>query len=42
MSLIVGFVVGAIVGFAAGALVYRKNSATLEPVIDEVKKGIGA
>ncbi len=42
MGFIVGLIVGVIAGFGGGALVYRKNAATLEPVIDEVKKDIGA
>jgi hypothetical protein len=31
-----------VAGVVTGMLVYRKNAATLEPVIDEVKKDTGA
>ncbi len=42
MFTLLTYVVVAVASFVAGVLVYRKNAATLEPVIDEVKKDIGA
>jgi len=42
MFTLLTYVVVAVASFFAWVLVYRKNAATLEPVIDEVKKDIGA
>ncbi len=42
MFTLLTYVAVAVASFVAGVLVERKNASTLEPVVDEVKKDIGA
>ena len=38
MNLVIGILIGALVGFILGALVYRNNKDKVEDVVDAVKK----